>query len=601
MSAQSGGAGFHGRLSSEVEHYRLKNLDKDVQKMIKGYLRPHKYRILLAIASMLAVSAVNVIAPYLVKIAIDNYIIPGNTRGLLWILFGYAGLYGVFWLASYWSSLLSAIVGQSIVAAIRRDLYEHLMILSLDFYQERKSGDILSRLVNDVNQLSDLVARGFVGAVSDSVTMAATIVFIFILNWKMALVSLSVIPLIFVGTSVFGRLMRNTSREVRQRAGDLSAGVEQNIAGMRVVQSMAGQKSTVARLDKLSKEAYTASVKAVVVSALFFPFVSASGMMSSALVLWAGAAMVVQGSLTPGMLIAFMNYVSKFFVPLRDLSQLYGLYQNAAASAERIHEYLKVEPSVKEPALPVKIEKDVKGNIEFVNVAFGYSQEKRIFSGLNLKISGGQSTAIVGPSGAGKSTVAKLLARLYDVDDGSVTIDGIDVRDISNRDLRSLIGFVPQEVVLFPGTIAENIAFGKPSASLEDIAEAARRCSLDHVVRSLKNGYDTQVGERGVRLSGGQRQLVSFARALLMNRPILILDEATSSVDAMTEGLIQSAMDELAKGRATLIIAHRLSTVRKASSILVLDQGQVIGRGTHETLLKTIPLYKELWDKQALS
>ncbi|MEX0974275.1 MAG: ABC transporter ATP-binding protein [Bacillota bacterium] len=594
-------AGFHGSVSAEVEPHRLKDLDKDVLSMVRTYLRPHRLRLWLAMVSMVVVSAVNVIAPYLVKVAIDQYIIPGNLRGLTWILAAYAVLYGAFWFASYWGSLFSTLVGQSIVSRIRQDLYEHLMSLSVDFYEKRKSGDIMSRLVNDVNSLSDLVSRGFVGAVSDSLTMVATVGFMFTLHVKLTLASLAVIPFIVVGTSVLGRLMRKASREVRQRLGDLNTGVEQNIAGMRVVQSMAGQKSTVANLDRLSKETYAANVKAVVASALFFPFMSASGTVSSALVLWAGGAMVAHGTLTPGLLIAFVSYVSKFFLPLRDLSQLYGLYQTAAASAERLHEYLKVEPAVRDSTHPVKMERTIKGDIEFHDVTFGYSPGQHVFSGFSLRIPGGQATAIVGPSGAGKSTIVKLISRLYDVEQGSVTIDGIDVRDISLEDLRSLISFVPQDVVLFPGTIAENIALGRPDACIEDIVEAARKCSLDHLVNSLKEGYDTEVGERGVRLSGGQRQLVSFARALLMNCPILILDEAISSVDASTERLIQSAMGELMKGRTTIVVAHRFSTVRNVAGIVVLKQGKLIGYGTHEALLESVPLYKELCDRQMMS
>ncbi len=591
--------GFHGSMSQEVERYSLKHLDRNMLKMIAEHLKPQRARLWFGAFWMVVVSAVNVLAPYLIKVAVDSYITPGNLDGLTWILAAYAALYGVFWLASYWGSYLSALAGQSVVTGIRRDLYEHLLTLSVDFYKREKSGDIISRLVNDTDTLSELVSKGFLGALSDSFTIIATVAFMFTLNSRLTLVSLTVIPVIFVGTAVLGRLMRKTSREVRQRLGDFVSGVEQNVSGMRVVQSMAGQEESVAKLDRLSQSTYAANIKAVVASALFFPFMSASGVVSSALVLWYGGRMLAQGAVTPGILIAFVSYVSKFFLPLRDLSQLYGFYQTAAASAERIYDYLKEQPSLEDPPVPVKPPKPVAGNVQFKQVKFGYTQDP-VFRDLNLTIPGGKMTAIVGPSGVGKSTLLKLIARLYDPEEGTVTIDGIDVRSMALRDVRRLIAFVPQEVTLFPGTIAQNIALGKPGAPIEEIIEASRLCSFDRFVKGMKDGYSSRIGNQGLNLSGGQRQLVSLARAVVMDRPILILDEATSSIDASTEQAVRGAMDHLSHNRTAIVVAHRLATVKDADLIVVLKPGGVMGMGTHRELLERLPSYKELCEKQLL-
>ncbi len=591
--------GFHGSMSQEVERYSLKHLDRNMLAMIVQYLKPQRARLWIGAFWMVVVSAVNVLAPYLIKVAVDSYIIPGDFNGLAWILAVYAALYGVFWLASYWGSYLSTLAGQSVVAGLRRDLYEHLLTLSVDFYKREKSGDIISRLVNDTDTLSELISRGFLGALSDSFTILATVVFMFTLNFRLTLVSLTVIPIILVGTAVLGRLMRKTSREVRQRLGDFVSGVEQNVSGMRVVQSMAGQEESVAKLDRLSQSTYAANIKAVVASALFFPFMSASGVVSSALVLWYGGQMLAQGAVTPGVLIAFISYVSKFFLPLRDLSQLYGFYQTAAASTERIYDYLNEQPFLKDPPLPIKPIEPVAGDIQFSRVRFAYTQDP-VFQDLNLTIPGGKMTAIVGPSGAGKSTLLKLIARLYDPQEGSVTIDGIDVRSMALWDVRRLIAFVPQEVTLFPGTIAQNIALGKPGASMEEIIEASKFCSFDRFVKGMKDGYSTRIGDQGLNLSGGQRQLVSLARAVVMDRPILILDEATSSIDASTEQAVRAAIGHLSHDRTAIVVAHRLATVKDADVIVVLGPHGILGEGTHEELLKTTPTYKELCEKQLL-
>ena len=365
---------------------------------------------------------------------------------------------------------------------------------------------------------------------------------------------------------------------------------------------MGREKQSLERLETLSKENYAANLKAIVAVALFFPFMSASGTLSSALVLGVGGGMVRQGALTVGSLLAFLTYVTKFFMPLRELSQLFATYQTAAASAERIYELTQVRPDVKERAEPKELPEQIQALVEFSNVTFGYEPDKRpVLHGLDLRLEPGEVVAVVGRSGSGKTTLVKLLTRLYDPEDGTVSIDGIDIRDVRISRLRQIISVVPQDVFLFDASVAENIALGKPDASREQIEEAARMVGADTFIERLPEKYDTQVGERGSRLSGGQRQLVSFARALVAGSPILVLDEATSSVDAETEARLQRAMIQMFKGRTVLLIAHRFSTLETADKIAVLDKGRIIGVGEHKQLYESNALYRELYDKQSVS
>ncbi len=601
MSMQSG---FMGRMMNEKEKtYRLRNINKNALLMFLKYLRPYFKLLLLTLLLTGIVAAVNMTVPYLSKLAIDRYIIPKNLSGLHLILASFVIAYGVFWAASYWGSYLSLKIGQSVVANIRRDIYKHVTSLSLDFFSRNKAGEIMSRVTNDVNAIADFISSGVVNLASDALTISGIIIIMFVLNIKLASIVLITIPIILAGTLLIGKHMRKAYGSVREKTGKLNAGVEENISGIRVVKAMSQESGNMKSFEKLNKENLYAHIKAVVISALFFPFMSLTGTLGTALVVLAGGIMIVngEGGATIGLVIAFIGYTNRFFLPLRDLSQIYSVYQGAAASAERIYEYFQIKPAVVSPEKPTNPARPVKGIIEFSNVSFRYESDRPVINNMNMIIPSKQATAVVGPTGAGKSTMIKLLARLYDVDKGSIKIDGINIKDIDIRELRKLIMLVPQDVFLFTGTIMENIGYGKPKAGDEEVIKASIDACADGFIQKLPDGYETQVGEGGILLSGGQRQLIAFARAVLADRPILILDEATSSVDAATEVLIQKALDKLLGGRTSIITAHRFTTLKKAEKIIAVDDGEIVGYDSHDVLLRECELYKRLYEKQWVS
>jgi ATP-binding cassette subfamily B protein len=415
-------------------------------------------------------------------------------------------------------------------------------------------------------------------------------------------VVLITIPIIFTGTLLIGKHMRKAYSSVREKVGKLNSGVEDNISGIRVVQAISQESGNIRTFEKLNKDNLAAHIKAVLVSAIFFPFMSMTGTLGTALVVLAGGLMIINGEsgATIGLVMAFMGYANRFFMPLRDLSQIYSVYQNAAASAERIHVLFNEKPKISSPSEPSHLPVPLQGRIAVRDVSFAYNPSQPVLEHVDAIFEAGKTTAVVGPTGAGKSTLIKLIARLYDVDSGSISIDETDIRSVALPELRQTIMLVPQDVFLFDGNILDNIRYGDPTANDETIIAAAVNACADPFIRTLPEGYQTQVGEGGVRLSGGQRQLIAFARAVLADRPILILDEATSSVDAATEQLMQQALERLLPGRTAIIVAHRFTTLRRAERILVLDQGQKAGFDSHENLLERCPLYQALYEKQWL-
>ena len=598
MSMQSG---FMSRMMNDQEKsYRIRDLNRGVFKMFMRYLKPQLKQLFLTFLFMGLVALVNMTVPYLSKVAIDEFIVPGNARGLHWILASFVGAYAVFWVASYYGSYLSIKLGQRVVADVRKDLFQHVTSLSMEFYAENKTGEIMSRLTNDINTLSDFISSGIVNLLSDILTLGGIVALMFVLNVKLALIVLITIPVIFAGTLLIGRQMRKAYAKVREKTGNMNAGVEENISGIRVVQAMSQESDNVKSFEKLNKENLYAHIKAVVISALFFPFMSLTGTLGTALVILAGGMMVVNGEsgATVGVLMAFIAYTNRFFLPLRDLSQIYNVYQTAAASADRIYEYFQIKPTIQNPKEPVTLAGPVKGEIGFHQVHFQYETDQPVIKNMTVTIPSGETTAIVGPSGAGKSTMIKLMARLYDVNDGSVTIDGVDIRKIDMKQLREIMMLVPQDVFLFTGTIIENIRYSNLNATDDEVIQAAKTARADDFIRHLPKGYQTEVGEGGMLLSGGQRQLIAFARATLTASPILILDEATSSVDAETEVQMQHALDQLITGRTSIIIAHRFTTLKKAKQIIVVDRGEIVGFDTHKRLLEQCEVYKQLYEKQ---
>lgn len=598
--AGAGGRSGIGGISIERENKKLRDVDHKAVRMLVSYLGKYKGQLILALLFTVVVALANMTAPYLSKIAIDNYIVKKNLSGLNMVLLAYFAVYGVFWGASYVGSYISHRVGHRIIEDIRHDLYAHIVDLPLSFFNSSRTGEIMSRLIGDVNNFAELITSGVTNLVSDFMTVVGVAVIMFVMNAKLATIVLVIIPVIFFGVIYIGRFMRKAYGSIREMSGKMSAGVEENLAGIRVVKAMSQELENKDSFEKLNMDTFKAQIKASGATALIFPFMSFTSAISTALTVLFGGLMIINGenAVTVGVIMAFISYTNRFFVPLRDISQVYGVYQNAAASAERIYKYLNLPITIQSPKQPVTLNSPLKGEISFEQVEFGYEDDKNILDGFDLKLPAGQITAIVGPTGAGKSTIIMLIPRLYDIRSGAIIIDGIDVRDMDLRDVRKNIMLVPQEVFLFDDTIRENIRYGRLEASDADVEQAAISACVDDFIRKLPQGYDTQVGENGGHLSGGQRQLIAFARAVLADRPILILDEATSSVDASTELRIQKALDNLIKGRTVLIVAHRFTTLRRAQKVLVIENGSIAGYGTHEELLDNCCLYQELYNRQ---
>jgi ATP-binding cassette subfamily B multidrug efflux pump len=589
--------GFMTRLQGREEAFRLVDLDRQALGMLWAYLRAHKGRLAAALAATLTVTATTLSMPYLTKVAVDTTIARRDVRGLILISLLYLALNGIYWLAIYWQGYLSAWVGQHVVHAVRRDLYAHVLRQSIAFHERERVGQVVSRLTNDVNALSEIATSGVLNLVNDLLSLGGIVAIMALLDVRLTLVTLASIPVVILSMGALGKQMRHAYQQVQQALAEVNAGVEQGVAGMRVVQSLSQESFTVEQFESLSLRNMRANLRVGLLFAAVFPTMTVTNMLGVALVLGYGGKLVAEGALTIGTLLAFLGYVYRFFGPLRELSLIYNTFQAAAASLNRIADYMARRPEVIAPAQPERPEDGFKGRVAFEHVTFGYG-ETPVLHDVVLSVDAGETIALVGPTGAGKSTLTRLLARLYDVQGGAVRIDGVDVRRIGSPDLRRLVTVVPQDVFLFADTIRENIRYGDPQASDKEVEAAARRAQAHDFITRLPHGYDSQVGELGAMLSGGQRQLVAFARALLADPRILVLDEATANVDAYTEALIQSALDEIRRDRTTLIIAHRFSTLRKADRIVVVEDGRIVGQGRHEELIASNPTYQRLYRRQ---
>jgi ATP-binding cassette subfamily B protein len=589
--------GFMGRLQGQEEHFNLRDLNRQAIRMLGKYLRPYKGRLLLAALAMLAVTAASLGMPYLSKVAIDRYIAQGDMKGLALISLLYLGLNGIYWLGAYWQGYLSGWVGQHVVYAMRRDLFHHVLRQSENFHEGEPVGQIVSRLTHDVNTLSETVSGGILNLVNDLLTLAGIIVVMLLLHVRLTIVTMTAVPIVLLSMGYLGKKMRLAYRQVQQEFAAVNAGVEQSVSGMRVVQSLSQESFTVEQFESLSLRNVKANLRVSLLFAAVFPTMTITNMLGTALVLGYGGTLVAHKIITLGILLAFLRYVNRFFGPLRELSLVYNTFQSAAASLDRIADYMNRRPEVTESAHPEHPPKGFEGEVAFEGVTFGYGGGS-VLHDLNVHLPAGKTVALVGPTGAGKSTVACLLARLYDVQEGKITIDRVDLRRISFPNLRRTVMMVPQDVFLFSESIRENIRYGHPQASDTEVEQAAKRAQAHAFIEKLPEGYESPVGEGGALLSGGQKQLIAFARALLASPKILILDEATANVDAYTEALIQQAMDEIRRNRTTLIIAHRFSTLRKADHIVVLENGRIVGQGLHEDLVEHNPTYQRLYQRQ---
>jgi len=590
--------GLHHAFLIDEEETKRTLPDRVLIKRLLGYMARYRVNFAVIILLLLVSAVLGVVGPYLLgPVAIDQCIAQGNLSALYWVAVVYVGVYVLSWLVGCVQTYLRFWLGQRMIFDLRQDMFSNLQKLSMSFYDKRHVGRIMSRVTNDVETLNEFLTSGVEAAIGDILVLVFIVIVMLILNTWLALITFTVIPILLIGTILLGGRVREAYRLTRKKISGVTANLAESISGVRVSQSFSREMANAQQFDRVNVENLQANIQAARVSALFFPLVDVLGSLGTSLVLLFGGTAVMNDSLKLGVLVAFMLYVTRFFIPVREISMLYNNVQSALAATERMTEILDAKPEVEEAEDAIELPR-IKGEIKSINVSFGYEPNNFVLKDINLEIHQNDRVALVGPTGAGKTSLASLVARFYDVQKGSITIDGYDIRKVSIKSLRSQMGIVLQDPFLFTGSIRENIAYGKPEATEQEIVEAAKAVGAHDFIMNFAQGYDTNVGERGVRLSMGQRQLISFARALLADPRILILDEATSSVDAYTELLIQNAMKKLLERRTTLIIAHRLSTVRSADKIVVIDAGRIVDTGTHEELMGREGLYRKLYEMQ---
>jgi ATP-binding cassette, subfamily B, bacterial len=564
-----------------------------------GLTREYKVRAFFSLFSLLAATAFALAPPLLAKYALDDAIngTTGNRLVLVVVLFVLAGLAG--WGMTYVETYMTGWVGERILADMRKQLFGHLQRLSLGFYERNRAGVLISRMTNDVEAIDQLVTDGVTTLAQSTLMLGGTAVLLIVLDPRLALVTLTVIPFMIIATAIFRSRSGRAYADVRERLGLVTATLAEDISGMRMVQAFVREQRATENFGSVARDYRDSNMQTVRLNALYFPFVSFLATLALAIVLGYGGHLYFEHALTLGTLFAFMLYVNNFFDPVQQLSQLYNTFLSATAALDKIIGVLDEAPEVFDRAGATPLP-HIAGHVRFEDVHFAYGlrggeQGEEVLHGVDLDVPAGTTVALVGHTGAGKSTIAKLIARFYEPTSGRITIDGRDLNEVTQESLRHQLGIVPQEGFLFAGTVAENIAFGRPDARPEDIVRAAQTVGAHEFILRLEDGYETQLGERGSRLSLGQRQLVAFARALLADPRILILDEATSSVDIGTERTIERALRTLLADRTAFVIAHRLSTIRDADLIVVLEHGQVVEQGSHDELLARRGLYTSLY------
>lgn len=561
------------------------------------YIKPYRSRLAAAIVCIIFASAANLYVPWILKDVIDKVLTEKDMVKLNTIAAGIIIIYLLRGLFFYGQTYLMSFIGQKVVIDIRENIYRHLQRLSLAYYEKRQTGTIMSYITNDVAALQGALVDSLIEMVTEAMTLIGSIGAMFYLDWKLSFLTFITMPLVVHAMNIFGKRMRKASSVLQARTADITSVLQEAISAVRVIKSFVREDYEIQRFNRENDYNFQAQMKAAQLMATLTPVIEFLAAIGVTVIIWFGGREVVSGELTAGALIAFLIYAVNISNPIKRLSRVYGNIQKALAAADRIFEVMDTQPDIEDAPDAVELPA-VNGRVVFRDVTFEYKPGEAVLRDIDIDAAPGQMVAIVGPSGAGKTTIANLIPRFYDVTAGVITIDGFDVRKVTLASLRQQIGIVPQETVLFNGTVYENILYGDLTASEEQVMAAAQAANAHKFITDMPDGYKTQIGERGSKLSGGQRQRIAIARAILKNPQVLILDEATSALDTESEQLVQEALDKLMVGRTSFVIAHRLSTVQRANVILVMERGRIVERGTHEELIRKGGLYSKLHQVQ---
>lgn len=561
------------------------------------YVKPYLGQLIGGFICLILVGIIGLLIPWLFKFLIDDVLIGGDEVILNYIAGGAILLYFLKGVFNYGQKYLISGLSQHVVVDLRKELYNHLQKLSLSFFERQRTGDLMSRITNDVNVIQNSLVNGLSNMVLQPVMVIGIVGFLLYIDWKLALVSFIIIPLVSFAINKFGFKMRSISTRIQNEMSSVTNILQETLSAVRIVKAFNNEQKEIKKFSKANERTLQENLKGVQVEATITPVVELIIAFGAAAFLWYGGHKVLRGQMTTGELITFIGYIGLLVSPINILSKSYSLMQKAIGASERIFNLLEVDEKVIEKEDAKEMPR-IKGEVIFDDVCFSYKENEKVLANINLHIKPGEMVAFVGHSGAGKTTLVNLIPRFYDVDSGDIKIDDINIQDVKIDSLRKQIGIVPQETILFKGTIAENISYGASEKTRDEIISAAKKANAHQFIKEFDNGYDTEVGERGVSLSGGQKQRISIARALLTEHRILILDEATSSLDLKSESLIQEALERLIKDRTTFVIAHRLSTIINADKIIVIEEGKIVEKGSHKKLIEKKGYYYKLYKSQ---